>query len=86
MITFHFKQPGWAVAVLAGAFFVIHCTLASVREYRAGRVLGGKFGDFDRKASPAGFWAIMAGNLGAVLMGVGFIVVGILGMLGYIRS
>ena len=86
MTIFHFERPGWAVAVVAGAFFAIHCTLASVREYRAGRALGGEFGDHDRNASPIGFWAIMAGNMGAVLMGVIFIIVGIFGMLGYITS
>lgn len=85
MTIFHFNQPGWAVAVLFGAFFAIHCTLATVREYRTGRALGGKYGDYDRKSSPARFWAITTGNAGAVLMGVGFIIVGILGMLGYIR-
>ena len=86
MTIFHFERPGWAVAVVIGAFFAIHCTLASVREYRAGRALGGEFGDHGRNASPVGFWAIMAGNIGAVLMGVGFIIVGIFGMLGYITS
>jgi hypothetical protein len=86
MTIFHFKRPGYGVLVLAGAFFAIHCTLASIREYRAGRAVGGEFGDYDRIGSPAGFWTMMAGNAGAAFMGVGFIVVGILGMLGYITS
>ena len=86
MAIFHFKQPGYAVAVVIGAFFTIHCTLASFREFRAGRALGGKFRDHDRKTSPVGFWAIMSGNIGAIFMGVGFIIVGIFGMLGYITS
>jgi hypothetical protein len=86
MTIFRSSNLGNAILLAVGALFSIHCTLATVREYRAGRALGGKFGDHDRTTSPAGFWTIMAGNGLAVLMGIAFVICGVLGLMGYLNS
>jgi hypothetical protein len=71
--------------IATGAFFSIHCTRASLKELRSGQALGWPFGDYDRTDSPIGFWLIMSGNFAAVVMGMIFLIAGLLGLLTYLE-
>ena len=69
--------------LLSGGFFAVHCSRATVREWRAGQALGGKYGDYEREKEPVGFWMIMAGNALAALFGNFLLLFGIVGLLAY---
>ena len=67
-----------------GTFFAVHCSRATMREWKAGRALGGKWGDYDRETSPLGFWIVMSGNTLAATMGVLFLLIGFVYLLIYL--
>jgi hypothetical protein len=69
--------------LVVGGFFAVHCSRATLKEYRSGRALAGKYGDYDRETSPVGFWVVIGMNAVAALLGVGFFVAGVAGLLGY---
>jgi hypothetical protein len=52
-------------------------------EWRAGRALGGRWGDYERETSPVGFWLVMTGNALAAVMGCVLSVFGLLYLLVY---
>ena len=60
-----------------GAFLAVHCSRATVREWRAGQGLGGRWGAHDRETSPVGFWLVMAANAFAVMLGACFLIIGL---------
>jgi hypothetical protein len=66
-----------------GAFFLVHCSRATLKEFKSGRALAGEFGDYDRETSPVGFWVVVTANAAAALIGAGFLFAGIVGLLGY---
>jgi hypothetical protein len=73
-----------ALFLCVGGFFAVHCSLATVREWKAGRALGGQWGDYDREASPAGFWLIMTGNALAAVMGAALLLIGLVYLSAYL--
>jgi hypothetical protein len=55
-----------------------------MRELRAGRALGGKWGDHERETSPLRFWVLMIGNALAAVMGGAFLLFGLVALLAYL--
>ena len=73
---------GYALSLLVvGAVFAVHCSRATLKEYRNGRALAGIFGDYDRETSPIGFWIVIAANAEAALLGLAFLIGGLLASL-----
>jgi hypothetical protein len=76
----------WAGLFFAviGLFIARHCSRATIAELKTGRALGGlEYGDYDRESQPWGFWAIIAMNASAALMGFIFLIVGVFYLVDY---
>jgi len=71
----------WLLVI--GAVFALHCSRATIKEFRAGRALGGwRFGDWDRDKNTGAFWFLIVANALAALMGFAFVGLGILALSG----
>ena len=75
-------QIFWVFGAAFGAWLMIHCPRAAVREYRRGVAEGLNPAtrtqqDFPRDADPVGFWVTIVGTFLAGVMGLFFFLFGI---------
>ena len=70
-----------ALLLSVGSFFAVHCSRATMREWGAGRALGGRWGDHERDTPSIAFWLIMTGNALAAIMGGVFLLLGLVYLL-----
>jgi hypothetical protein len=66
--------------LVVGSFFAIHCTRATLSEFRSGVALGHHYSMVRRSRSPIAFWLIIVGNGLAAFMGLGFLTLGIVSL------
>jgi hypothetical protein len=63
-------------AIGFGLLLAIHCPRAAVREFRNGIAEGGH-GTYSRISNPIAFWVVIATTFAAGIMGVFFVLFGI---------
>jgi len=66
-----------------GGLMAVHCSRATLKEFCSGQALAGIFGNYDREASPVGFWVVTLTNGAAALLGIILLIAGIVGLLAY---
>jgi len=68
-------QIFWVFGAAFGAWLMIHCPRAAVREYKRGVAEG--LNPFPRDVDPVGFWVTIVGTFLAGVMGLFFFLFGI---------
>lgn len=62
--------------VAIGGAFLVHCSMATRREFKAGRARSLYDKAYSREQQPIGFWLTLALNMFAAAMGLAFLVIG----------